>query len=60
MMKHSLIIALLVLGACFKPAAPAALFAAGDYAAACRLWLPLAEAGDAAARASSTPSITSA
>ena len=50
MMKYSLIVALLVLGACFKPAEPAALFAAGDYAAAYRLWLPLAEAGDAAAQ----------
>ena len=50
MMKYSLIVALLFLGACSKPAAPAALFAAGDYAAAYRLWLPLAEAGDATAQ----------
>ena len=50
MMKYSLIVALLVLGACFKPADPAALFASGDYAAAYRLWLPLSEAGDATAQ----------
>ena len=50
MMKYSLIVALLILGACCKPTAPAALFAAGDYAAAYRLWLPLAEAGNATAQ----------
>ena len=49
-MKYGLIFALLLLGACSKPADPADLFAAGDYAAAYRLWLPLAEQGDAAAQ----------